>query len=43
MNYKSLGHFTALILFVEAVLMLPAFILSIVFGEAGSTQAYIPA
>ena len=41
MNFKSLGHFTALILFVEAVLMLPAFILSLVFREPGSTGAYL--
>ena len=32
MNYKSLGHFTALILLVEAALMLPALILSLVFS-----------
>ena len=41
MNYKSLGHFTALILFIEAVLMLPAFILSLVFRESGATGAYL--
>ena len=41
MNYKSLAHFTALILLVEAALMLPAFILSLVFHEPGSTTAYL--
>ena len=41
MNYKSLAHFTALILLVEAVLMLPAFVLSLVFHEPGSTEAYL--
>ena len=41
MNYKSLSHFTALILGVEALLMLPAFILSLVFHESGSTAAYL--
>ena len=41
MNYKSLAHFTALILLVEAVLMLPAFVLSLVFHEPGSTKAYL--
>ena len=41
MNYKSLAHFTALILFVEAVLMLPAFILSLAFREPVSTDAYL--
>ena len=41
MNFKSLSHFTALILFVEALLMLPALILSLVFHEPGSTAAYL--
>ncbi len=41
MNYKSLAHFTALILLVEAALMLPAFVLSLVFHEPGSTDAYV--
>ena len=41
MNYKSLGHFTALILLVEAALMLPALILSLVFGEPRATEAYL--
>ena len=41
MNFKSLGHFTALILLIEAVLMLPALILSLVFHEPLSTQAYL--
>ncbi len=41
MNYKSLGHFTSLILLVEAVLMLPALILSFVFREPAATGAYL--
>ena len=41
MNYKSLGHFTALILLIEAALMLPALVLSFVFGEPDSTVAYL--
>ncbi|MBQ6292499.1 MAG: TrkH family potassium uptake protein [Lachnospiraceae bacterium] len=41
MNFKSLSHFTGLILFVEAVLMLPAFILSLIFREPGSADAYL--
>ena len=41
MNFKSLGHFTALILFIEAILMLPALILSLVFHEPHATAAYL--
>ena len=41
MNFKSLGHFTALILFIEALLMLPALILSLVFREPLATTAYL--
>ena len=41
MNFKSLAHFTALILLIEAVLMLPALILSLFFKEPASTAAYL--
>ena len=40
MNYKMMGRFIAQILTVEAVFMIPALILSLVFGEIGATYAF---
>ena len=40
MNYKSLSRFISLILWIEAGLMLPALLLSLVFHESGATNAY---
>ena len=41
MNYKSLSRFTALILAIEAGLMLPALVLSLVYREPRATEAYL--
>lgn len=41
MNFKSLGRFTALILIIEAVFMLPGLILSLVYGESRASLAFL--
>lgn len=41
MNYKMMGRFNALILAVEAVFMLPAFLISFVKGERESAIAFL--
>ena len=41
MNYKMMGRFIAQILTIEALFMIPALILSLVFGETGATRGYL--
>ena len=41
MNYKMMGRFIAQILTIEGVFMIPALILSLVFGESGATYAFL--
>ena len=41
MNYKMMGRLDALILSVEAVFMLPAFLISLFRGEQGAAQAFL--
>ena len=41
MNYKMMGRFIAQILAIEAVFMIPALILSLIFRESGVTYAYL--
>ena len=41
MNYKMMGRFIAQILTIEGIFMVPALILSLVFGETGATWAYL--
>ena len=41
MNYKMMGRFIAQILTIEGLFMIPALILSLVFGEIGVTWAYV--
>ena len=38
MNYKMMGKFISQILFVEAAFMLPALLLSIVYGEQSAVR-----
>ena len=40
MNYKSLSRFIGRILLIEAALMLPALLLSLVYVEPRATAAY---
>lgn len=41
MNYKMMGRLDALILAVEAVFMLPAFLISLILGEQGAAQSFL--
>ena len=41
MNYKMMGRFIAQILTIEGIFMVPALILSLVFGENGAMWAYL--
>ncbi|MBO5938215.1 MAG: TrkH family potassium uptake protein [Clostridia bacterium] len=41
MNYKMMGRLDALILAVEAVFMLPAFLISLFRGEQGAAQSFL--
>ena len=41
MNYKMMGRFIAQILSIEALFMVPALILSLVFGETGAMYAFL--
>ena len=41
MNYKMMGRFIAQILAIEWVFMIPALILSLVFGESGATYGFL--
>ena len=41
MNYKMMGRLDALILAVEAVFMLPAFLISLFMGEQAAAQAFL--
>ena len=41
MNYKMMGKFISQILFVEAAFMLPALLLSIVYGEQSAVRGFI--
>ena len=41
MNYKRMGRFIAQILSIEALFMVPALILSLVFGEIGASYAFL--
>lgn len=41
MNYKMMGRLDALILAVEAVFMIPAFLISLFMGEQASAQAFL--
>ena len=41
MNYKMMGRFIAQILSIEALFMVPALILSLVFGEIGASYAFL--
>ncbi len=41
MNYKMMGRFIAQILTIEGIFMVPALILSLVFGESGAMWAYV--
>jgi len=41
MNYKMMGRFIAQILTIEGVFMVPALILSLVFGESGAMWAFL--
>ena len=41
MNYKSIGRFIAQILAVEALFLLPALVLSLVYKEPAATRAYL--
>ena len=43
MNYKMMGKFISQILFVEAAFMLPALLLSIVYGEQSAVRGFIGA
>ena len=41
MNYKMMGRFIAQILAIEGAFLIPALILSLVFGESGATYAFL--
>ena len=41
MNYKMMGRFIAQILSIEALFMVPALVLSFVFGEIGASYAFL--
>ena len=41
MNYKMMGRFIAQILTIEALFMIPALVLSLVFGETGAMYSYL--
>ena len=41
MNYKMMGRFIAQILTIEGLFMIPALILSLVFGETGAAYAFL--
>ena len=41
MNYKMMGRFIAQILTIEGLFMVPALILSLVFGETGAVYAFL--
>ena len=41
MNYKMMGRFIAQILAIEGVFLIPALILSLVFGESGAMYAFL--
>ena len=41
MNYKMMGRFIAQILTIEGLFMIPALILSLVFGETGATYSFL--
>jgi len=41
MNYKMMGRFNALILAIEAVFMLPAFLISLFKGESHAAKAFL--
>ena len=41
MNFKMIGRFLGLILFVEAVFMLPALLISLFCGETRAVSAFL--
>ncbi len=41
MNYKMMGRFLSMILAIEGALMVPAFLISIGYGEASSSRAFL--
>ena len=41
MNYKMMGRFIAQILTIEALFMIPALVLALVFGETGAMYSYL--
>ena len=41
MNYKMMGHFIAQILTIEGLFMIPALILSLVYGETGAMYGFL--
>jgi len=41
MNYKMMGRFIAQILTIEGLFMIPALVLSLVFGETGAMYSYL--
>lgn len=40
MNYKMVGRFMSLVIITEAVFMVPAWIISLIHGEATSITAF---
>ena len=40
MNYKMMGRFLSLTLFVESLFMLPAVLISVIYGEASAWQSF---
>ena len=41
MNYKMMGRFLSQILFIEAFFMIPALLVSLIYGESGPAQAFL--